>query len=321
MDIQSRKRTLFNDLKNPLAFLSDHAMHTNGPPDSARVFGNAVFFYVDKKEWSILTPHSTIIHSNVNTFKTKTHVLALQTPAEWNTTMTKQLKQATRLVYEQQLLPKACSMFDTFDGFWTHCRKPPFLTIEAPAFSRRGQHKQFINMYHQHTEVTGVAALERNGSVSVAIRWSLSESEESGEFGWRPHFSAGIRIHKFGGTPFPIRKPWSWENLQGLSVPLYDAFIVKTPALLVTNKKDNIIYIQMDKKTDFVAAIQALHTMNGAKPWDGRICIVGNKKTSPGCTIVASILPQKEGQDIHWYTHKMSVCTLAAKRKRTEENN
>lgn len=308
MNIQALKRSLFNDLKNPMAFLTDNAMHSNGPPDDARVFRNSVFFYVGGQEWSILTPTSTVLSSTVNSFATETHTLALKTSTEWMTTMTEQLKEASRLVYDQKLLPQACSLCDNFELFWSRCRKPPFLTIEAPAYSRRGHHKQFINLYHQETEVTGVAALQKNGTVNVAIKWSLSESEESGQFGWRPHFAAGIQIKTFGGSPFAIRKPWSWENVQQLAVPLYDSFIVKTPGLTVTNVSGSVVCIDMTKKPEFVAAIQALHKMTGATPWDGCICILGPKQAMIGSTIVASIMPQQEGGDIAWYTQKISIC-------------
>lgn len=319
MNIQALKRSLFTDLKKPMEFLADNAMLSNGPPDKARVFRNSVFFEVGGQEWTILTPTFRVLAANVNTFESETHTLSLETSAEWTRAMTEQLKEASMMVYDQKLLPQACSLCDNFDSFWSRCRKPPFLTIEAPAYSRRGHHKQFINMYHQDTEVTGVATLQKNGTVNVAIKWSLSESEESGQFGWRPHFAAGIRIQTFGGSPFAIRKPWSWEHVRQLAVPLYDSFIVKTPGLAVMQVSGSVVVIDTTKKPAFVAAIQALHTMHGATPWDGCICIIGPKRAVVGSTIVASILPQREGATIAWYTHKISICNpLMGKRPRAK---
>tara|TARA_B110000977_G_scaffold199003_1_gene285210 strand:+ start:903 stop:1862 length:960 start_codon:yes stop_codon:yes gene_type:complete len=309
MDIQAVKRSLFNDLKSPMSFLVDNGMRSNGPPHSARVFRNTCYFYAeDGQEWSILTPTLRVLKSTVNSFDSGVHMLVLESSAQWTECMQQQLREASQLVYDQQLLPQACAACPDFDTFWAQCRKPPFLTIETPAFSRRGHHKQFINMYHQGAEVTGVAALHKNGTVNIAIKWTLSESEESGQFGWRPHFAAGIQIHKFGGMPFAIRKPWSWENVQQLSVPLYDSFIVKTPGLSVMSVNDSVVRIDTSKKPNFVAAIQALHQLNGATPWDGCICIIGKKKAMVGSTIVASIMPQQEAGTIAWYTQKISIC-------------
>jgi|TARA_B110001450_G_scaffold144478_2_gene135130 hypothetical protein len=308
MDIHVLKRSLFNDLKDPMHFLSDYGLHTTGLPDAARAFGNSVYFYSNNREWSVLTPASKVLHSTVNSFKTETHTLAIDPPPAWKKQMKKQLKDATELVYEQQLLT-SCSHFSDFASFWEHCRIPPFLTIEAPAFSRRGHHKQFINMFIDgQDEVTGLVTLNTNGTVNVAIRWSLSESEDSGQVGWRPHFAGGIQVQKFGGLPFAIRKPWSWENLNGLSVPMHDSFVVKTPGLSVGAVDGSVVHINTHKKPVFEAAIQALHRINGAQPWDGRLCIVGNKKAMPGSTIVASIMPQQTNGTITWYTQKLSVC-------------
>ena len=64
-----------------------------------------------------------MITPTVNAFVTVTHALALKTPTEWMTTMTEQLKEASRLVYNQKLLPQAYSLCDNFELFWSQCRK------------------------------------------------------------------------------------------------------------------------------------------------------------------------------------------------------
>jgi len=309
MDIHTLKKSLFNDIPQPLSFLTDHGMGESGPPVTARAFGSSVFFYTETQKWTVLTPICPVVSSSVNSFTSPTHTLTVQPPSEWTDRMTTQLRAAAVIAYEQQLLPLACAAFGTFEEFWSQCRKPKMLTIEAPAFSRRGRHKQFINLFHNGTEITGRVLLQRHSSVRIGVQWSLSESEESGEFGWRPHFSGGMNVHRFGGEPPALRRPWSWGTINPttLTVPLHDSFVVKTPGLSVESVVGNVVTVDRHRKPTFVAAIQALHVLAGKAPWDGTICVVGPKKVRTGHIIVASILPQIEGGHISWYTHKLIV--------------
>lgn len=284
-------------------------MQESGPPNSAKAFGSSVFFYNDNKKWTVLTPNCPVVTSSVNSFTSETQTLTVHPPQEWIDNMTTQLREAASIVYEQQLLPLSCAAFDTFEEFWARCRKPKMLTLEAPAFARRGRCKQFLNLFHNGLEITGRVLLQRHSGVSISVQWSLSESEESGEFGWRPHFAGGVNVHRFGGEPPAIRRPWSWETIDPntLTVPLHDSFVVKTPGLSVESAADNVVRIARHLKPKFVAAIQALHVLAGKTPWDGTICVVGSKQVRAGNIIVASILPQIEGGQITWYTHKLLV--------------
>ena len=309
MDIHALKRSLFNDIPDPLSLLTNHGICASGPPVKARAFGSSVFFYTDTKKWTVLTPNCTVVRSSVNSFTSETHTLTVKTPLDWQATMTDQLQAAAAIAYNQQLLPRACAACSTFEEFWSRCRKPQMLTIEAPAFSRRGRQKQFINLFHNGTEITGRVLLQRNSSVSICVQWSLSESEESGEFGWRPHFAGGMIVHRFGGEPHAVRRPWAWGTIDPttLTVPLHDSFVVKTPGLSVESVEGNAVRVVRHLKPNFVAAIQALHVVADKTLWDGTIYVVGHKKVRAGNTIVASILPQIEGGQILWYTQKLIV--------------
>lgn len=321
MNIHEIKRSLFKDLINPMSYLDDKGFIENTQPDSAKLFGSSLYFYCGDKEWKVITPECRVLSSTVNSFIYPTHVLTLDVPNDWKIQMLEQLKCASRIAWEQKLLPMTSENVDTFENFWNLCGKPDMLTLEQHAYSRRGRKKQFVNLFHRSKEITGRVLLQPNAVVRVSIKWTLSESEESGSFGWRAHFSSGIDIYKFGGQPFVFRKPWTWENLRGkqLIVPLYDSFIVKTPALHVKNVQGSMIWvdIQKDKTNDFVRAIQSLHKMSKKIEWDACLCIIGTKKVKVGDVIVASIFPKIQGDSILWYTRKLLISnnvTRSAKR-------
>mgnify|MGYP006099597589 FL=1 len=323
MDIHQLKRSVFHDLDNPMGYLQDKGFtEPDTPPDSARLFGSSLYFYCNGAEWKVVTPECRVLSSSVNSFVHPTHALTLDVPKEWKRQMLEQLKQASQLAWEQKLLPMVSKHLDTFDEFWRLCNKPPMLSLEAHAYSRRGKKKEYLNLFHRGEEITGHVLLQEEARVKVSMKWSLSESEESGSFGWRAHFSSGIDICTFGGQPFVIRKPWSWEDLKvnQLVVPLHDSFVVKTPALCVAQVQGAVVRVEIEnEKTKlFVEAVQALHQCMGKIAWDGCICIIGAKRARLDDVIVASIVPKLEGDTIAWYTQKIYISnneTRSAKRQ------
>lgn len=322
MEIHELKRSLFQDLDNPMGFLTNKGFVENTPPDSAKLFGSTLYFYCNNKEWKVVTPECRVLSSSVNSFVHPTHVLTLDVSNEWKMQMLEQLKSASKIAWEQKLLPMVSKMIESFEDFWNLCRKPEMLSLEEHAYSRRGRKKQFINLFHMGKEITGHVLLQQNAVVKVSIKWTLSESEESGSFGWRAHFSSGVDICKFGGEPFVIRKPWTWEEFQmkDLMVPFYDSFVVKTPALHVAQVQGSVIRVDIEKENTnaFVGAVQSLHQMSGKTLWDGCICIIGTKKAEVGDVIVASVFPKIQGDSVVWYTRKIYVSkkeTRSAKRQ------
>ena len=105
---------------------------------------------------------------------------------------------------------------------------------------------------------------------------------------------------------------------------MHDSFVVKTPGLLVSAVDGNVVHVHPYTKPTFVAAVQALHALAGKKPWDNCLCILGCKKAVVGSILVASIMPQIEGDNISWYTHKVHISTAvepAAKRHCSRESS
>jgi len=303
------KDTVFNDLTDPLSFLTSHGFEDSIPQQCKR-FG-AFYFYNNTREWVVTTPVCTVVKADVNTFKNAEHVLVLKIDDDaWAMSVREQLIQAIKIAHpdmEQAECP--------FNDIVKHCHFPNFkqLEIRSNYKAKRSKVFQYVNMYNDATEITGTCHLTTGSQVTCSLRFILSETRHEDdhiETGFRVDFGAGIRVHQLYGTPDAIKRPWDWSGVdfETLTMPMYSSVRVKTPAMQVASVGVNSM--QVVPKSAFKEAIATFHVSAGATAWDEKIytkksMVVGDD------VVVATVVPTRNNQRIEW----SAECLHTARKK------
>jgi len=307
MDIYALKDVLFTDLEHPLEYLDDGGFVNGLVPDSANVYGNTVYFFSNGMDWHSLSEEITVDHAEVNTFRGDEHVCTLECSDAWSASVLASLRICAKLVYDQQLLPVASDSYSTFESFWHDCAKETKnISLRDHAYTRRGHQKQFINMYNSSEEITGKVTLLKDSVIQIPVRWTLvaTADVEMVTFGFRPSFCSGIRVIKMGGTAPVIKRGWSWSEVdfKSLTVPMYDSFIVKTPALEVIDQFGTTFKVDLSKKPEFQDAIRAFHVQACVSEWDGVVHLSTSKSVCVGDFVIAKLFCVRNKDRIDWHT-------------------
>lgn len=309
MEINKLKLQLFTDLEEPMAFLNSKGMVSNGLPVFIEYFGDTVFFLnQNRSKWSVLVPDCTVVSSSVNNFG-PTGVSQITVKLSSKTNLVKQLKIAAELVYNSNLLP-CTHRVSTFEEFWTHCGKPEsVMSVETPCFSKRGHHQTYINVYDQNlNELSGKSTPQKNGKVTLSLRFSLSESNENGHYGFRPYFDSGILIQTLSNKALVLKRPWSQIDKlnESLKFDLYDSFVMKTPALVVVETEGKTAVLDCNNKKDFVARMQQIHHLSNNWAWDFTVIVCSDSMIQKGDVCIFNMwCEQKEQGDLKWYSHQI----------------
>jgi hypothetical protein len=312
MDIFALRKNVFNDLKNPLSYLTNRGFVKGLVPDSARVWGNTAYFFSNGQDWHTMSDEIQISSANVNTFTSDEHTCKFKTGEEWSRNATSQLRACAEMVYEQKLLPIASDNYSTFDSFWKACTCPTKnISLMDYAYSRRGHKKQFINIYNSTGEITGAQTLTKDSIVQIPIRWTFVVRQDIDQvtFRFRPGFCNGIQVKQLGGPGPIIKRDWDWTpiDFKSISVPMYSSFRVKTPALKVLQTFGNTFKVDLDSKPVFKNAMDAFHTSAGCSTWDGTIHLKTSKIVSSGSFVLAKISCDRNKDHINWYTEDFFV--------------
>lgn len=314
MTIYDLKQAVFNDLENPMSFLTTKGFE-DSTPTKIRNFGG-FYFYNDNTEWFVTTPPAMVLKADVNTFKNGDHVLVLSIDDDlWESSIREKLVAALKLAHpqmEQSALP--------VDDIVKHCYFPKFkkLEIRSKYTAKRSKVLQYVNMYNKDTEITGGCNLSTGCKISCSIRFILSETKhENGHIdtGFRVDLGSGIRVHQMAGVPDAIKRPWDWSevNFDNLAMPIYNSVRVKTPAMRVASV--GVHSIQVDTKPEFKAAIDEFHKRAGVEAWDQQIMTSPNKPIASGDVAVATVVPNRNNQRIEWSVE--SIHTSRKKRRKT----
>ena len=306
MDMNDLKSELFQDLNLPMNWLNTRGMKSNGPPTGFENFGNTVYFVnALQGKWSSIVS-GTVLSSTINNFGPNCiNSITVQLPG--NNQIIDQLKAAAILVFDHNQLP-CTQRYATFEEFWVNCGRPvDTILVEAPCFSRRGRKKDFINIYDENLqEITGKVSPCKNAKVEIALRFSFSETEDSGHFGFRALFGAGIILKTFGGDPLLIKRPWDIDGIsENLTVKMHDSFLIKSPALTVTVLNGNVATVDMSTQSTFLAIIQQLHQKAGKWAWDATINVCGNKIAVDDVCIFQMWPEKTENGTLEWYSSKI----------------
>ena len=310
MNIFALKDVLFCDLKDPMGFLRHRGFHSGEEINSARAFGDTVYFYTNDGEWSTITEPCVVSAASVNDFKGEEHFCSLKVSNEWLLATTSVLRNAARIAFDQQLLRRAVVQYSTFEEFWDNCSVPTrTIRLSTFAYTKRGHKKQFINMYNKEKEITGLIPLIKGSVVKVPIRWTLSESGEDGriEYGFRAQFCAGIEIVKLGGPPPTLKRPWDWSTVDftTLSVPMYDSFSIRTPAMEIVENLGHSIRVNVSKKPIFKEAMREFHQKLGSNEWDGTMYFKKSKSAPVGHFASTTVVAVRNRSHIEWHIEKL----------------
>ena len=308
MNIITLKDKLFTDLKRPLVFLEEGPFQSTGIPTKTKRFGSTVYFYDGEKEWCEKTPECHVAASNVNTFAGEQHKLVLTCPDTWVARTSEKLRAAALLAFDagHVQVPEECK---TFDAFWNQCRVPKLLSIESEAYARRGRRKIYVPVFAGKKEVTGVHSPKAGASACVMVRWTLCQSMDGDRLhtGFRPLFSSGLCIEALGGAPPPIRRPWSWLDVDfdSLSVPMYNSLSVKAPCVTVVAVDGNIVRIA--PTPTFEAVMADFHSLASSDPWCHDITLPYPHNACAGSRLMTTIVPYQNSTSIEWVATKHRV--------------
>jgi len=295
MDIHALKRTLFNDLTEPIGFLEHRGFVANEPTGIQR-FGDSIYFVHGTRSHSLNTAPSRVVQADINSFQHNDHVLKLD--CDLSTRLEKCAILAYGQVEELKDVP--------FDVFWKHCHIPTTVELNAYAFSK-DKVKNFISIYmKEYEEITGTVQITKNSIVCANVKpvLTITKHEEGRcQFGFKFVIGAGLKILKLGGNPPAIRRPWVCDRVafDTLSVPLYDSMVMKTPSFSVVNVQNSVINVRTANE-EFNNAMDDFHRNAGAPPWDKSIEITGRHKVTRGSTAIASIEPYRDNKTICWKT-------------------
>jgi hypothetical protein len=323
MNIHSLKDSIFTDLKTPLSFL-DHRGFVDGlVVDSARAYGNTVYFFADGQDWHTLSEEIKLTGSDVNTFTGDRHTCRIETSDTWSSNIQEKLCACAKLVYDRGLLPIATDQYSTFESFWNDCTKQTKrLLLSDFAYTKRGHKKQFINMYNSMEEITGQMTLAKDSIVQMPIRWTLvaNQDVEMTTFGFRPSFCGGIRVIKMAGPLPVIRRNWDWSSVdfKSLTIPMHESFIVSTPAVEVIDTFGTTFKVAFSNKPEFAAAMHRFHAKAGSPPWDGTIHLRTSKPVSVGGFVLAKIVCDRNKGHINWHTEKFFLVNRPIQKSQSE---
>lgn len=301
----SQKKQLFQDLNSPMKWLDTKNMLSNGPPTEIENYGDTVFFVNEIQEKWHSVVSGTVLSSSINKFGP--NCINSITVELLCSQIIEQLKQAALLVFNHKQMP-CTQRYASFDEFWSNCGKPiDTIAVEAACFSRRGRKKDFINIYDENLqEITGKVSPCKNGKVDLSIRWSFSETEDSGHFGFRALFGAGIVIKTFGGEPLIIKRPWNIDGIsEQLTVELHDSFLIKSPALTVTGLNGNVATVDMSTQSAFLAIIQQIHQKAGTWSWNSTINVCDNNIAVDDVCIFQMWCEMTENGTLEWFSSKI----------------
>ena len=320
MSIYDLKHTVFNDLDNPMSFLTTKGFEESVPCQTKH-FG-AFYFYNGTKEWFVTTPSCTVLKADVNTFKNGEHVLVLRIDDElWIETVKQKLIEAIKLAHpemEQSTRP--------LEDIVKHCHFPNFkkLELRSKYKAKRSKVFQYVNMYNcrtankvgSATEITGQQQLTAGSTVTCSLRFILSETTHEDDHidtGIRADFGAGIRVLQLAGRPDAIKRPWDWEGVdfESLTMPMYSSVRVKTPAMQIASVGVNSMHVV--PKSNFKDAINHFHVSAGADVWDEQIYT--RKQIATGGVVVATVVPKRNKTRIEWTAE--SLHTSQKKRQKT----
>jgi hypothetical protein len=302
----SQKKQLFQDLNSPMKWLDTKNMLSNGPPTEIENYGDTVFFVNEIQEKWHSVVSGTVLSSSINKFGPNCiNSITVQLPR--NSQIIDQLKKAAMLVYNNNQLP-CTQRYATFEEFWVNCGRPvDTILVEAPCFSRRGRKKDFINIYDENLqEITGKVCPCKNAKVEIALRFSFSETEDSGHFGFRALFGSGIILKTFGGDALVIKRPWDIVGIsENLTVKMHDSFLIKSPALTVTDLNGNVATVDMSTQSAFLAIIQQIHQKAGKWAWNSTINVCGNKIAVDDVCIFQMWCEKTENGTLEWCSSKI----------------
>lgn len=311
------KTPAFNDLDNPLRFLTSHGFESR-TPTYTKTFGADKYFYGQQGEWFVTTPPAQVTKASVNVFKRDQHELHLQCPQGWADQMTRRLKQAVKMAHADMQQSHV-----DFETVWAHTTKPDFtnLQIRSKYKAKRTKVCDYVNMYNGENEITGRVDLCTGSQVQCSIRFILSEQRDQSEdcmhTSVRCEFGAGIRVLKIAGLPEPVKRPWDWKdvNFESLAAPMYDCVRVKTNAMTVAEVNGRVAKVVA--KTDFQQAIHEFHTRAKADTWDNTITMP--KTIQAKSVAVATVVPTRNKRHIHWTA--TSVSAFRPKRQKLKEGD
>jgi len=312
MSIYELKQAVFNDLDNPMSFLTTKGFEASTPCQTKQ-FG-AFYFYNGTKEWFVTTPVCTVLKADVNTFKNGEHVLVLKIDDElWIEDTKKKLIEAINLAH-----PEMEQSAHSLDNIIKHCHFPNFkkLELRSKYKAKRSKVFQYVNMYNNNTEITGQQHLTVGSTVTCSLRFILSETKHEDDHidtGIRVDFGAGIQVHQLAGAPDAIKRPWDWEGVdfETLTMPMYSSVRVKTPAMQIASVGVNSMHVV--PKSEFKNAVNQFHVAAGADVWDEQIYTRRHSVT--GDVVVATVVPKRNKTRIEWTAE--SLHTSQKKRQKT----
>ena len=314
MTIYDIKAKVFNDLTNPMAFLTNKGFEDSAPESVQQYYG-AFNFYGARGKWLVNTPPSKVIKADINAFKNEEHSITLDIQDKtWARQTRQSLIDALKIAHphmEQSEIP--------IEQVIERCYIPDLakLEIRSKYTARRSRVLQFINMYNGDNEITGKCNIGPGSVVSCSIRFSLTERRNDQgriETGFKCDFGSGIRVHTLDGRPDAIKRPWDWTGVdfESLTMPMYNSVRVKTPAMQVATVGLNSV--QVEAKSEFKKAIDDFHERAGADAWNQQIMTSPKKLIVSGDVAVATVVPKRNNQRIEWTAE--SIHTSRKKRRK-----
>ena len=311
------KNELFSDLKNPMEYLH-HRNFDDTPFHCEKVKTFKDFAFLKDKNggdsYCVTMPSkvlSTTIHLHNNI---EYNQITVELDSQWIENITPCLKEACKRVFDtSEALVQSKSA--SFDVFWNTCQMPfqnNTLTIKEAAFTKRGHKKQFINIYNKYGKEEALQ-IYTGGSVILSLGFYMYENiyEDQVSHGFRPKFVGGIRILNTGGPPPILKSPWSWHDITfpSMSIDMHDFFQVRMPPMYVLSVQGDNIELNLNEKTQFKNALQALYTLAGI-PWPNTFYVQKPrlKKIIPGSLVLVVAKPSKNNNQIVWEAQKIH-CT------------
>ena len=83
---------------------------------------------------------------------------------------------------------------------------------------------------------------------------------------------------------------------------MYDSFIVKSPALEVTDQFGMTFKIDLSKKPEFQEAIRSFHVQANVPEWDGTVHLRTSKSVCVGDFVIAKMSCVRSKDRIDWHT-------------------
>lgn len=311
MNIFQLKSSIFNDLKDPMSYLTDGPFVDNLVPDSVKVFGSVAYFYSNSFDWRQITTDCVLKKCSINDFLSSQHFCSFKMSDSDFDKLNRQLNICARIVYDQKAMNYVTNTFNTFDSFWKNIQKPnQTIHLSDFAYSKRGKKKQFVKIFDCHSqEQTGKMKPVTNCLVDIPIRWTLNvrgDDPDSMYCIFQPSLSFGIKILTMNG-PKIIKHPWSFDGFitDRFKFPMFDSFLVRSPPLRIVSHFGPQFKADIDVKPEFRDAINALHSKLGCDPWDGVIHLNTSKSVHVGAFVISRLVAIRNKDSIHWQAQKI----------------